>query len=313
MQERQLEYLVALDRERHFGRAAQACHVTQPTLSAGIRALELGLGVPLVRRGPRYAGLTPEGERVLRWARRIVADHRDLQDDVARMRGEGVGTLRIGAIPTTLPMIARLTSPLLQRHPDVRVEVRSATAGEIASGLDAFELDAGVSYLDGDAADGLRAWPLYEERYLLVCPTARVPGWDDAVGRGDAAARGGVRWADLDGLRLCLLTRDMQNRRILDQALAGAGAAPDVALETSSLTALLGHLRLGWASVVAHPWLDLLAVPSGFAVLPIEAPAVTSPVGLLARDRDPQTPMVAALTAIAGEVELPAWSASARS
>ncbi len=289
-------YLVALDRERHFGRAAESCHVTQPTLSAGIRALELRLGVPIVRRGPRYAGLTPEGERVLRWARRIVADHQDLQDDIARMRGEGVGTLRIGAIPTTLPMIARLTSPLLQRHPDVRVEVRSATAGEIASGLDTFELDAGISYLDVDGPDdaaGLRVWPLYEERYLLVCPASQVPG------------RTTVRWQDLDRRRLCLLTRDMQNRRILDGVLARTGVDPDVALETNSLTALLGHLRAGWASVIAHPWLDLLAVPSGFAVLPIEDPVVTSPVGLLARDRDPQTPMVSALAAITGDVELP--------
>lgn len=287
-------YLVALDRERHFGRAAEACHVTQPTLSAGIRALELRLGVPIVRRGPRYAGLTPEGERVLRWARRIVADHGDFEADVARMRGEGVGTLRIGAIPTTLPMVARLTSPLLQRHPDVRVEVRSATAGQIASGLDAFELDVGVSYLDrtGDD-DGVRVWPLYDERYLLVCPVSRVRG------------RETVGWRDLEGLRLCLLSRDMQNRRILDDVLARTGVAPDVALETNSLTALLGHLRAGWASVVAHPWLDLLAVPSGFAVLPIEDPVVTSAVGLLARDRDPQSPMVAALAAIAAEVELP--------
>lgn len=291
-------YLVALDRERHFGRAAEACHVTQPTLSAGIRALELRLGVPIVRRGPRYAGLTPEGERVLRWARRIVADHQDLQDDVARMRGEGVGTLRIGAIPTTLPMVARLTSPLLQRHPDVRIEVRSATAGEITSGLDAFELDAGISYLGGPSpADGLRVWPLYDERYLLVCPSAVVP-----AGRG--GRDGTVGWADLDGLRLCLLSRDMQNRRILDEVLSRTGATPDVALETNSLTALLGHLRAGWASVIAHPWLDLLAVPPGFAVLPLTEPVVTSPVGLLARDRDPQTPMVTALATLAGRVEL---------
>lgn len=293
-------YLVALDRERHFGRAAEACHVTQPTLSAGIRALELRLGVPIVRRGPRYAGLTPEGERVLRWARRIVADHQDLQDDIARMRGEGVGTLRIGAIPTTLPMVARLTSPLLQRHPDVRIEVRSATAGEITSGLDAFELDAGISYLQGPKPPdpGLRVWPLYDERYLLVCPSGQMPS-ETRITR-----EGAVRWSDLDGLRLCLLSRDMQNRRILDEVLARTGATPDVALETNSLTALLGHLRAGWASVIAHPWLDLLAVPSGFAVLPVVEPVVTSPVGLLARDRDPQTPMVTALATLAARLDL---------
>ncbi len=121
MHGRQLEYLVVLDRERHFGRAADACHVTQPTLSAGIRALETSLGVPLVRRGHRFEGLTPEGERVLRWAQRIVADHRNLTADAERMRGDGVGVLRIGAIPTALPVIAHLTSPFLALHPDTRI------------------------------------------------------------------------------------------------------------------------------------------------------------------------------------------------
>jgi DNA-binding transcriptional LysR family regulator len=65
---RQLEYLVALDRERHFGRAAATCHVSQPALSEAVRSLERELGVPLVRRSRRFEGFTPEGERVLRWA-----------------------------------------------------------------------------------------------------------------------------------------------------------------------------------------------------------------------------------------------------
>jgi tryptophan synthase beta chain len=74
MQMRQLEYVTALARERHFGHAAAACHVSQPSLSAGIRSLEAELGVPIVIRGRRYAGLTPEGERVVAWAHRILAD-----------------------------------------------------------------------------------------------------------------------------------------------------------------------------------------------------------------------------------------------
>ena len=65
---RQLQYLVALSREKHFTRAAQACHVSQPTLSGRIRQLEQELGVPIVERGHRFHGLTPDGERVLKWA-----------------------------------------------------------------------------------------------------------------------------------------------------------------------------------------------------------------------------------------------------
>lgn len=85
---RELEYLAALARERHFARAAAACHVSQPSLSAAIRRLEHDLGVPIVQRGRRFAGLTPEGERVLRWAHRILADAEALRQDLSAMRDE---------------------------------------------------------------------------------------------------------------------------------------------------------------------------------------------------------------------------------
>ena len=84
---RHLDYLVALDREQHFGRAARACHVSQPTLSSGIRRLENEVGFPIVRRAQRYEGLTPEGERVLEWARRILADVDGLEHELGAMRG----------------------------------------------------------------------------------------------------------------------------------------------------------------------------------------------------------------------------------
>lgn len=293
MHGRQLEYLVALDRERHFGRAADACHVTQPTLSAGIRALETSLGVPLVRRGHRFEGLTPEGERVLRWAQRIVADHRNLTADAERMRGDGVGVLRIGAIPTALPVIAHLTSPFLALHPDTRIEVRSLTSREIERGLDTFGLDVGVTYLADERPDGVRTWPLYRERYRLVTAVD-----------GPFAGRDGVRWAELDGVRLCLLTPDMQNRRILDGRFAAAGATPDVALETNSLTALLGHVGHGWSSVVAHPWTGAFGLPEGMRALPLVDPDAAETIGLLAADDDPATPSVATLAELAGTLDL---------
>jgi len=95
-----LELLLALARERHFGRAAEACNVTQPTLSAGIKQLEDTLGVLLVNRQSRFHGFTPEGERVLDWSRRIVGDMRAMRDEIrALRRGELTGHLRIAAVP----------------------------------------------------------------------------------------------------------------------------------------------------------------------------------------------------------------------
>ena len=83
----QLQYLVALAREKHFTRAAKACHVTQPTLSGRLRQLEQELGVPIVERGQRFIGFTPDGERVLRWAHTILDNWSALQQDIARRRG----------------------------------------------------------------------------------------------------------------------------------------------------------------------------------------------------------------------------------
>src|SRR5579885_784875 len=108
---KQLIYVAALARERHFGRAAKSCHVSQPTLSAAIRQLEEELGAPIVRRGHRFNGFTPEGESVLEYAKRIVADCNALRQDVGKARGGLIGRLRLGAIPTALPIVAMLTAP----------------------------------------------------------------------------------------------------------------------------------------------------------------------------------------------------------
>ena len=92
-----LEFLLALARERHFGRAAEACGVTQPTLSAGVKQLEGAMGVLLVNRGSRFQGFTPEGLRVLDWARRIVGDARSMRQEISALRHGLTGRLRIAA------------------------------------------------------------------------------------------------------------------------------------------------------------------------------------------------------------------------
>ena len=115
-----LDFLLALAREKHFGRAAEACGVTQPTLSAGVKQLEGQMGVLLVNRGSRFQGFTPEGQRVLEWARRIVSDTRSMRAEVNSLRHGLSGPLRIAAIPTALAMVAALTTPYRERHPNVQ-------------------------------------------------------------------------------------------------------------------------------------------------------------------------------------------------
>ena len=152
-----LSMFMILARERHFGRAAEALGITQPSLSSAIKALEEQLGVQLVRRGSRYQGLTPEGERVLEWARRNVADARAMQAEMQASRKGVSGLLRLGVIPTAMPRIAELTGPFLRRHPNAGVSILSRSSDEIRDQIEALELDAGVTYLTASRWAGCRA------------------------------------------------------------------------------------------------------------------------------------------------------------
>ncbi|SEH01172.1 DNA-binding transcriptional regulator, LysR family [Nonomuraea solani] len=292
---RQLEYLVALARERHFARAAAACHVSQPSLSAAIRKLERELDVPLVRRGRRFAGLTPEGERVLLWAHRILADTDSLRQDLSRMRDGLSGTLRMGAIPTALTAASLLTTPFCERNPHVRVLLTSLSSREIARRLTEFEIDMAMTYMDDEEDLGdVRASPLYEERYLLLTPSD-----------GELAGRRVARWAEVAALPLCLLAPEMRNRRILDANFRQAGAVAVPAIETDTVSALFAHVATHrWSSVIAHAWLHMFGVPEGMRVVRLERPAKEPRVGLIVAGTGPESVMARAVLDIARDLDL---------
>ncbi|MFG1480323.1 LysR family transcriptional regulator [Xanthobacter sp. V4C-4] len=287
-----LEYLIALARERHFGRAAEACGVTQPTLSAGIKQLEDMLGVLLVQRGSRFLGFTPEGERALDWARRIVSDARAMRQDIDALKRGLSGPLRIAAIPTALPMVAALTTPFRARHPDVRFTVVSRTSLKILSDLENLEVDAGITYLDNEPLGRVNTVALYRERYRLV--TAADARFGD---------RASVTWAEVGELPLALLTPTMQNRRIVDGLLAAAGARPQPTLESNSMTVLFTHVRTGlWASVMPAMLADSLGLTARLRSIPILDPDISHSIGLVVPHREPTTPIIAALVAEARRI-----------
>ena len=167
---RQLEYLVALARERHFGRAAKACNVSQPTLSAAIRQLEEDLGAPIVERGHRFVGLTPQGRLVVEHAHRILAETENLRRGLEEIDKGLSGRLRIGAIPTALPIVSQLTGPFYARFPGVAVTVLSLNSQEIERGIEEFELEAGLTYLDAEPIERVKARPLCVEEYMFLTP-----------------------------------------------------------------------------------------------------------------------------------------------
>lgn len=279
-----LEYLIALAQEKHFGRAAEACGVTQPTLSAGLRQLEDTLGVILVRRGSRFLGFTDEGERVLGWARRIAGDVRALKQEVDLHKRGLTGHLRIGAIPTALPMIAALTTPFHARYPEVRYTVLARSSEEILELLANLDIDVGLTYLDNEPLGKVSAIPLYRERYCLLTTNEKA-----------FAGRKSVTWADVASIPLCLLTRDMQNRRILDRHLQQAGAKGSVKLESDSMIVLFAHIQTRqWSGIMPEKLIGIFGLAPEIEAIPIVEPDTTYTIGLIAGPREPITPLVSA-------------------
>ncbi|ACM28027.1 LysR family transcriptional regulator [Agrobacterium sp. SHOUNA12C] len=280
-----LEFFIALANQKHFGRAAEECGVTQPTLSAAIRQLEDQLGVMLVSRGSRFQGLTPEGQRVLEWARRIVGDARTMREEMRAAHKGLAGHIRIAAIPTALAMVPKITAPFQERHPDVTFSIISRNSLQVLSLLENLEIDAGITYLENEPLGRVTSVPLYAERYHLIT----------AAG-SPLSERATVTWKEVGDLRLCLLTADMQNRRIINRHLAEAGATVRPTLESNSMIVLFSHVQTGrWASIMPKNIADSFGFPADIRKIPITEPDAEHLVGLVATHREPFTPLVSAL------------------
>ncbi len=291
---RQMEYLVALAHEQHFGRAARACHVTQPALSAGIRKLESELRVQIVQRGQRFAGFTAEGVEVLEWAQRMIAEQEQLHSTLSSMRGGLTGVLRIGAIPTALTAASLVTTPLHLRHPMVRFCLESMSSREIATRLNDFDIDIGMTYVDGDPLGRVRVVPLYRERYLFLTPAD-----------GEFGARETISWADAARAPLCLLTPVMQNRRILDGHFAEVGARAEPVVETDTVSAIYAHLEsMGLSSVIPHAWLHSFDIPRGARLLTMPQPRRSFHVGLVLAGKDPRSILARTLVDTVAELDI---------
>jgi DNA-binding transcriptional LysR family regulator len=288
-----LTYFVALAREQSFRRAAEACGVAQPTLSAAIKQLEEELGVMLVRRSSRVHGLTPEGEKVLEWARRIVGDARGMRQELQAMREGLSGHVRMAVIPTALAVVPRLTAACRRRHPALEFTILSCASTQILERLDNLEVDVGITYLNNEALGRVRSQRLYTERYLLI--TA-----DPALFAGRAA----VSWGELGDVPLCLLTPDMQNRRILDRLMRNAGVTPRAAIESNSQITLVAHVLSGQcAAVLPEQATLMLAFSERLRCLPIGMEnSAAYDVGLVLLDRDPLPLLAAAVLSEAQRV-----------
>ncbi|MEQ1685078.1 MAG: LysR substrate-binding domain-containing protein [Burkholderiaceae bacterium] len=295
-----LKYLVALDDHRHFGRAALACHVTQPALSNALKALEEHFGAAIVKRGRNFGGFTTEGDRILVSARRMLHEHELLEQDLRSAADEPKGHLLIGAVPTATPMAARFAAMLHDRHPGIVPSVRSMSSVELETRLETLALDMGLGYterLDGSRSQ-LRVVPQYEERYFLLRKSA---------GSADRPLRIGapMRWVDAATLPLCLMSAEMHNRTIVDRAFAAAGAHPSPAIETNSILTLVLSVAAGRVcAVMPGALVGAMQGQPDLEALPLVEPQVAVPIAFMVHDSNRPSRTLEAALAFAQD---PAW------
>lgn len=289
---RQLTYLVALSQHRHFAQAAESCWVSQPALSAGIRQLERELGITIIQRDRRFLGFTPEGERVLAWARQTLASLEGLRQEAALARTVPGGHLAVGAVPSALQAVTLLAGEYRRAIPELSLEVYSLSTREILQRLKRQELHLGITYLD-QAPEYCEAQPLYVEHYVLV-----------AAASAGLPARAAFSWAEAARLPLCLFNHEMQNRRIIDEAFRQAGVSPQVTVETNTISVLYSEVRSGHAcSIVPLSALPDYVVGMDVTVHAIE-PQRASTVALLRLQQETPSPVLAAAWALTARLDL---------
>lgn len=281
----QLEYFVAIARERHFGRAAAACFVSASALSESLHKLELELGAPLVRRGRAFEGLTPEGELALIWARKVLADDKALRDQLAVARDRLASTIRIGVIPAAVTRAAELVARLTERHPLTRVSLRTGlTTEEIVRGIRAYELDAGLIHPAVDDGD-LTVIPLYHDRMMVVGSEAFI-GDDVREVEGSALRR----------LPTSLLVPQMRARQALDAALRDHDLELSPSVEVDSVEGLLALASTGaTVAVVPESAIDPAHVSPHLRAVPLRDPEVTLSIALAVLAEEPRSPVAAAV------------------
>ena len=287
---RDLQLLLALFQRKHFTRAAADCGISQPAFSARIHHLEQLLGVPIVRRGNKFLGFTREGELVLKWARKVITDVEGMRQDIEIARDDLHGVIAVGVVPTALPYAASVSTALRAKYEHLTIQIQSLTSVEIARALHEFAIDAGITYLDDKNNSSLRFESIYQEHYVLLSPPHLAP-----------REKGSATWEEAAQLPLCLLSKDMRFRQIVDEVFQSAGITPEPVMESNAFTAAMVQVNNGAAATIAPQKLvDSLFLDQNAVSLKLENPVVEKTIGLAILNQEPMLPAINALRDVIG-------------
>jgi DNA-binding transcriptional LysR family regulator len=292
---RQFRYLVAVADERHFGRAAQRCNVTQPSLSLGIKQLELELGVPIFLRGrgQRFHGLTAEGERVAVWSRAVLAYCDAMRKEVAMMQNNLTGRLRIGAMPSMSPVLPHLLDAFRAKYPGVYADVQFIGNEAMKLGLNNFSLDVALTYLDKADLGRKNTLPIYTEELSLLVPD-----------RPEYQKRKTITWREAAELPLAMLRTSMHERRFVDQVFKSVKASPVPKVESESILHLMFQVQFTeLCTIVPLHFCHAPGLHPGTLSLRLVDPVATQEVGLFWTEGDIVLPMAQAFVSIVQQLD----------
>lgn len=286
---RQFKYLVAVVEEGHFGRAAQKCNVTQPSLSCGIKQLELEIGVPIFLRGrgQRFCGLTPEGDRVAKWARNVIANCEAMRDEVSAMQKNLHGRLRMGAMPSMSPVLPLLLQMVREQHPNVAMDVQFIGNDAMKTGLNNFSLDVALTYFDRAELGRRNTLKIYSEKLSLL-----VPDTEEFAGRSE------ISWKEAADLPLAMLRSGIHERRFVDQVFESVDRSPMPKVESESILHLMFQVQFaGLCTIIPSHFTIMPGLHRGTRALRLVDPVVSQDVCLFWAEGEIMTPMAAALVA----------------
>ncbi|NIY93045.1 LysR family transcriptional regulator [Vibrio diazotrophicus] len=278
---KQLKYLIALDQTKHFGQAAALCHITQPTLSMRIRRLEEELELELIRRSQRFEGFTEAGDRILAWAKTVLAAHDGLQAEAANCRGQLVGSLRLGMVPLASQNPMQLIKPLSELYPELRFQIMSMASEQIIDKLNRNQLDLGMCYIDQvntsyfDVVEmsSTDLGVLYDHRYFDFAEDI-------------------VMWESLSSIPLGLLSKGMHYRHSIDLSFGSKGLVPQTVIESNSTFHLIQAVTSGLCCAIMPLNSGLAELNEQLRIVPIEKAVVHSPLVLLKRKQEPSSALV---------------------
>lgn len=284
MEFRQLRYLVALAEAKHFANAAEACYVTQPTLSSRIRQLEEDFGVPLVIRDHRYRGLTSYGQRVVEWSTEVLATYDEIKKEFAHLQQAG-GRISVGIEPSASPLMSLLISYLRSKDVKVGVDFKTLDSKTVCRQIANNTLELGIVYKDFnnkdrhefDVPDAPSCYDLCRETYVAF-----------STENGGRDMPDQLQWSDLQKYPLCTPSPAIPAYDVIAPYFGDRSESSEPTIQTDCwLTMFQTVRRNGRVGIAPRHLLGMIALPPGTHIQ--ELPEPSNPLTLCLIARSPTT------------------------